>query len=153
MLWVKGNSFAVLWSTAFLQSYTQTSGAEGSRSLYMWQLCVKLQMQILDHGTHYTKPLCRSVFNTEKSNLRRFAIFSSTYLLRKPWTHLQITEIIKNYYEYDENCKVYSVPDTSLPLSQFILKPHLKKYKEKLLTAFELYLYSLNIEPCWNCED
>lgn len=31
-------------------------------------------------------------------------------------------------------------------------KTLLKKKKEKLLTAFELYLYSLNIKPCWNFE-
>lgn len=27
-----------------------------------------------------------------------------------------------------------------------------KNNKEKLLTAFELYLYSLNIKTCWNFE-
>lgn len=44
---------------------------------------VKLQMQILDHRTCYTKPLCRSVFNTENSNLIRLASFSSTYPAKK----------------------------------------------------------------------
>lgn len=38
-------------------------------------------------------------------------------LLRKSWTYQQMTEIIRNYYEYDENYKIYSVPDTSLLLS------------------------------------
>lgn len=42
-------------------------------------------------------------------------------LLRKSWTHLQITERFRNYYEYDENCKICSVPDTSLLLSHSLL--------------------------------